>query len=117
MVTLENGAGLVVLYQLNCIYLFKTLFTLISQQHCQAVNLQIQHVPVFQQAFEKKQGENFSVITLYSYAVYNIKTVALMLLKMYLYICSFDDCIFCNGYCMIIMLCFHMQMSIHRDCF
>lgn len=40
-----------------------------------------------------------------------------MLLKMYLYICSFDDCIFCNGYCMIIMLCFHIQMSINHDCF
>lgn len=40
-----------------------------------------------------------------------------MLLKMYLYICSFDDCIFCKGYCMIIMLCFHIQMSINRDCF
>lgn len=26
-----------------------------------------------------------------------------MWLKMYLYICSFDDCIFCNGYCMIII--------------
>lgn len=73
MVTLENREGLFILYQLNCIYFFKTLFTLISQQHCQAVNLQIQYVPVFQQAFEKKKGENFRLITLYAYAVYKIK--------------------------------------------
>lgn len=71
--TLENREGLFVLYQLNCIYFFKTLFTLISQQPCQTVNLQMQYAPVFQQAFEKKQGENFSLITRYAYAVYKIK--------------------------------------------